>query len=33
LNADFPDYQVSRAKLRGLTGQRQAGRPKKLAED
>jgi hypothetical protein len=33
LNADFPDYQVSRAKLRGLTGPRPAGRPKKLAED
>lgn len=33
LNADFPDHQVSRAKLRGLTGPRPAGRPKKLAED
>ncbi len=33
LNADHPDHQVSRARRRGLTGQRQAGRPKKLAED
>jgi hypothetical protein len=33
LNANFPDHQVSRAKLRGLTGPRPAGRPKKLAED
>lgn len=33
LQADFPNHRVPRSRLRGLTGQRKAGRPKKSARD